>query len=210
MALITSSRLGAYEILAQLGAGGMGEVYRAKDTKLGREVALKILPATFTNDPERLARFRREAQVLASLNHPHIGAIYDLDEANGTQYAAYPFWSPDSRSIGFFAEGKLKAIDWQVSVSGGVQPRWRRDGKELFFLATDRRTMFATPVQIRSGEGVDVGAPVSLFATRVIPPPNSGKHQYAVSPDEQRFLINIAIESATAPITLLLNWNAHG
>ena len=73
MALSRGARLGAYEILAALGAGGMGEVYRATDTKLGRDVALKILPATFTNDPERLARFRREAQVLASLNHPHIG-----------------------------------------------------------------------------------------------------------------------------------------
>src|ERR1051325_10362037 len=86
MALSSGSRLGPYDILAPLGAGGMGEVYRAKDTKLGREVALKILPATFTNDPERLARFRREAQVLASLNHPHIGAIYGLEEAEGCQF----------------------------------------------------------------------------------------------------------------------------
>jgi serine/threonine-protein kinase len=86
MALAPDTRLGAYEILSLIGSGGMGEVYRAKDTKLGREIALKILPATFTNDPERVARFRREAQVLASLNHPHIGAIYGLDEANGTQF----------------------------------------------------------------------------------------------------------------------------
>jgi serine/threonine protein kinase len=64
----------------------MGEVYRAKDTKLGREVALKILPATFTNDPERVARFRREAQVLASLNHPHIAQIHGLDEFEGKQF----------------------------------------------------------------------------------------------------------------------------
>src|SRR5216684_3079993 len=64
----------------------MGEVYRAKDSKLGRQVAIKILPDTFTHDPERLARFRREAQVLAALNHPHIGAIYGLDESNGTQF----------------------------------------------------------------------------------------------------------------------------
>src|SRR4029079_9258749 len=69
VALGPGTRLGAYDILSLLGRGGMGEVGRAKDTKLGREVALKILPATFTNDPERLARFRREAQVLASLNH---------------------------------------------------------------------------------------------------------------------------------------------
>jgi Tol biopolymer transport system component len=86
MALAPNSRLGSYDVVAQLGAGGMGEVYRAKDTKLGREVALKILPDTFTHDPERLARFQREAQVLASLNHPHIGAIYGLDEVNGQQF----------------------------------------------------------------------------------------------------------------------------
>ena len=84
--LTTGTRLGAYEILTLIGSGGMGEVYRATDTKLGRDVALKILPASFTNDPDRVARFRREAQVLASLNHPHIAQIYGLEEANGTQF----------------------------------------------------------------------------------------------------------------------------
>ena len=79
-------RLGPYEILSPLGAGGMGEVYRARDTKLERDVALKILPESFVHDPDRVARFRREAHVLASLNHPHIGAIYGLDEANGEQF----------------------------------------------------------------------------------------------------------------------------
>jgi serine/threonine protein kinase len=86
VALAPATRLGAYEIVSLIGQGGMGEVYRAKDTKLGRDVALKILPATFTSDPDRVARFRREAQVLASLNHPHIAAIYGLDDADGTQF----------------------------------------------------------------------------------------------------------------------------
>jgi len=86
VALSPGTRLGAYEILSLIGSGGMGEVYRAKDTKLGRDVALKILPATFTNDPDRVARFRREAQVLASLNHPHIAQIHGLDEADSTQF----------------------------------------------------------------------------------------------------------------------------
>jgi len=86
MSLAAGGRLGPYEILSPLGAGGMGEVYRARDTKLGRDVALKLLPESFTHDPERLARFRREAQVLAALNHPHIGAIYGLDEAHGSQF----------------------------------------------------------------------------------------------------------------------------
>src|SRR5579864_3837110 len=78
----SGTKLGPYEILALLGAGGMGEVYRARDSKLNRDVALKILPAMFTNDAERMARFRREAQVLASLNHPNIGSIYGLEDWN--------------------------------------------------------------------------------------------------------------------------------
>jgi eukaryotic-like serine/threonine-protein kinase len=83
MALAKGTKLGPYEIVAPLGAGGMGEVYRARDTKLNRDVALKVLPETFAKDAERLARFRREAQVLASLNHPNIAAIYGLEESNG-------------------------------------------------------------------------------------------------------------------------------
>src|SRR5688500_11840515 len=86
MTLTVGAHLGAYEILAAIGAGGMGEVYRARDTKLGRDVALKTLPAAFTADSERIARFQREAQVLAALNHPHIAAIYGLDEANGCHF----------------------------------------------------------------------------------------------------------------------------
>ena len=74
------TRLGPYEVLPPIGAGGMGEVYRARDTKLNRDVALKILPALFTADPERLARFRREAQVLAALNHPNIAAVYGFED----------------------------------------------------------------------------------------------------------------------------------
>jgi eukaryotic-like serine/threonine-protein kinase len=77
--------IGAYQILSLLGAGGMGEVYRARDTKLGREVAIKTLPSTFTSNTERRARFEREARVLATLNHPHIGAIYGLEHADGVQ-----------------------------------------------------------------------------------------------------------------------------
>jgi len=80
---LTGRRLGAYHVLSPLGAGGMGEVYRARDTRLGREVAIKILPREFTAHPDRLARFEREARVLASLNHPHIGGIYGVEEGEG-------------------------------------------------------------------------------------------------------------------------------
>ena len=83
MPLSAGSTLGPYEVTAKIGAGGMGEVYRARDTKLDRDVALKVLPQAFTDDPDRLARFEREAKVLASLNHPNIGHIYGLEEAEG-------------------------------------------------------------------------------------------------------------------------------
>jgi serine/threonine protein kinase len=84
MALTPGARLGPYEVLSSLGAGGMGEVYRARDTRLECDVAIKVLPETFTSDPDRLARFQREAKVLASLNHPNIAAIYGIEDSNAS------------------------------------------------------------------------------------------------------------------------------
>ena len=85
VSLAVGTRLGAYEIAAPIGAGGMGEVWRATDTNLGRQVAIKVLPDTFAQDPERLARFEREARTLASLNHPNIAAIYGFEAADGVR-----------------------------------------------------------------------------------------------------------------------------
>jgi serine/threonine protein kinase len=81
LALTPGARLGVYEVTAQIGEGGMGQVYRARDTKLNRDVALKLLSEAFASDPDRLARFTREAQTLASLNHPNIAAIYGIEES---------------------------------------------------------------------------------------------------------------------------------
>ena len=86
MSLALGSRLGGYELTAHLGAGGMGEVYQATDTKLKRKVAIKVLPDAFAADPDRVARFHREAQAVAALNHSGIAAIYDLAEAGGTTF----------------------------------------------------------------------------------------------------------------------------
>src|SRR5271165_270037 len=84
MTLTPGTRLGPYEILAAVGAGGMGEVYRARDAKLGRDVAIKVLPEAFARNPKRMARFQREAKVPASLNHPNIASIYGLEDSGAT------------------------------------------------------------------------------------------------------------------------------
>ena len=83
MPLAPNTRLGQYEVVEAIGAGGMGEVYRARDTKLGRDVAIKVLPEEFSHDKERLQRFEREAKLLASLNHNNIATLYGLEETNG-------------------------------------------------------------------------------------------------------------------------------
>jgi eukaryotic-like serine/threonine-protein kinase len=114
MALATGTRLGPYEIVGPLGAGGMGEVYRARDARLHREVAIKILPDLFASDPDRLARFEREAQVLASLNHPHIAQIYGLEEGP-------PKGGPhDSVGSGFSRTGEDVASGFSRTVRGLV------------------------------------------------------------------------------------------
>ena len=92
MTLSPGTRLGPYEIASPLGAGGMGEVFLARDTKLNRDVAIKVLPAAFAQDSERVARFRREAQVLALLNHPNIAAIFGLEESEGSSRSRWS-WS---------------------------------------------------------------------------------------------------------------------
>src|SRR5262245_39852430 len=84
MSLAAATRVGPYEITAQIGAGGMGEVYRATDTNLGRDVAIKVLPEAFAQDPERVPRVEREAKTLATLNHPNIAVIHGLEKSQGT------------------------------------------------------------------------------------------------------------------------------
>jgi len=96
--LAAGSRLGVYDITASIGEGGMGQVFRARDTKLDRLVAIKVLPAAFAHDTDRLARFQREAKTLASLNHPHIAAIYGLEEGGGITALVMEFVEGDDLS----------------------------------------------------------------------------------------------------------------
>jgi serine/threonine protein kinase len=86
MTLVANTKVGAYETLAPIGAGGMGEVYRARDTRLGRDVALKILPESFTDESDRLRRFEQDARAVAALNHPNILAVFDIGQRNGSPF----------------------------------------------------------------------------------------------------------------------------
>ena len=111
MPLTAGAHLGGYEIGALIGKGGMGEVWRARDTKLNRDVALKVLPEAFALDADRLARFKREAQVLASLNHPNIAAIYGFEEASGAHALVLRSWS--------------KGLTLADRISAGINPARR-------------------------------------------------------------------------------------
>ncbi|OFV90998.1 MAG: hypothetical protein A3G76_16110 [Acidobacteria bacterium RIFCSPLOWO2_12_FULL_65_11] len=122
MALSAGTRLGAYEIVALIGIGGMGEVYRAHDGKLNRDVALKVLPEIFVTDPDRVARFQREAQVLAALNHPHIAAIYGFEEAGPTRFlaAGRPRNGPGLAASCFTP--RLMARSWSFLIASMADP----------------------------------------------------------------------------------------
>src|SRR6266581_6760207 len=122
MTLSSGTRLGPYEILSPLGVGGMGEVYRARDPRLGREVAIKVLPAAFSADRDRLRRFEQEAKAAGSLNHPNITAVYDVGSVDGAPYVVSELLEGETlRSI--LAGRKLstrKAIDYSVQIAHGL------------------------------------------------------------------------------------------
>ncbi|HTR01552.1 MAG TPA: serine/threonine-protein kinase, partial [Thermoanaerobaculia bacterium] len=122
MTLSAGSKLGPYEILGQIGAGGMGEVYKARDPRLGREVAIKVLPATFSTDADRLRRFEQEAKAAGVLNHPNITAVYDIGSADGAPYVVQELLEGETlRSM--LASGKMaqrRVLDYALQIAHGL------------------------------------------------------------------------------------------
>jgi serine/threonine protein kinase len=122
MALQSGTKLGPYEIHSPIGAGGMGEVYRAHDTRLNRDVAIKILPATFSSDPDRLQRFAQESRAAAALNHPNILSIFDIGEAQGAPYVVSELLEGETLRDRL-RDGPLpsrKAIDYARQIASGL------------------------------------------------------------------------------------------
>ncbi|MEO8349148.1 MAG: serine/threonine-protein kinase, partial [Acidobacteriota bacterium] len=122
MTLSAGTRLGPYEITAPLGAGGMGEVYRAKDPRLGRDVAIKVLPASFSNDADRLRRFEQEARAAGLLNHPNITAVFDIGSHEGAPYVVSELLEGETLRAAL-AGGRLsarKAIDYSLQIAHGL------------------------------------------------------------------------------------------
>jgi serine/threonine protein kinase len=120
MALTPGTKLGPYEIVVPVGAGGMGEVYRARDSRLNRDVAIKVLPAAFARDPERLRRFQQEAQVIAALNHPNILAIHDFGEHEGSPYLVTEFLEGETLRERLGTMPLRKAIESAEQIARGL------------------------------------------------------------------------------------------
>jgi len=189
MALTSGTKLGPYEIQSPLGAGGMGEVYRARDPRLGRDVAIKALPATFDADPERLARFRREAQTLASLNHPNIAAIYGLEEMDGTVGLVMELVPGDD--LAQRLRGGAPPMDEAIAMAKQVAEALE-EAHENGIVHRDLK-----PANVFLEDGIikvgDYG-----FTTPV--------RGWDVSADGQRFLLRQPSGAPGPPINVILNW----
>ena len=201
MALSAGTRLGHYDVTALIGEGGMGQVWQATDTQLGRQVALKILPDAFAVEPDRLARFQREAQVLASLNHPNIGGIYAISPDG--RWVAYRLHETGESEVYVAPLPTLEGRQ-AVSVGGGWSPVWSRDGLELFYQAAGRLMV----VPITTEPNLTLGTPEILFEGPYL---SLFARTYDLAPDGRFLMVRPgAIETsdtdALTHVVLVQNW----
>jgi len=187
MSLSPNATIGHYTIISKTGAGGMGEVYRARDTRLDREVAIKLLPAQVSSDSDRLTRFEQEARATSALNHPNILTVYDIGTHDGSPYIVAEL---------------LEGEELRDRLNAGSLPL-RKVIKEFFFVAPDGRLM---SVEIASGSSFEPGKPKPLFD--LAQARTTQGIQYDVSADGQRFLFISRMAEATSSVAVIINLTA--
>ena len=169
----------------------MGAVYRARDTQLGRDVALKVLLPEVSDNPDRLARFQREGHVLAALNHPHIAAIYGFEHHDGVSALVIELGVPKEMN------GSAVDAKRQISTGGAAEPIWRADGKEIVYMTVDG-TLMSVPVEASDGV-LRTGTPRALFRI-------DDTATFDLTADGERFLVNRAVSESDPPVTVIVNW----
>ena len=164
MSLEAGARIGPYEVVCALGHGGMGEVYRGRDSRLGRDVAIKTLPVLFARDPERNARFAREAQLLAALNHPHIGGIYGVEEDSTSTFLILEF--VDGLSLaGRLAHGPLTSDETVLGTPRMIQRPSRLVARVGYDVSPDgKRLLMVEEITGDAQRGTSVTVAQNWFA----------------------------------------------
>src|SRR5271166_2143748 len=198
MALTSGTKLGPYEVLSPLGAGGMGEVYRARDTRLGRDVAIKILPESLTQDADRLRRFEQEARTVAALNHPNILGVYDIGQQQGSPYMVCELLDGETLREKM-QEGPIaqrRAIEYASQIAEGLAAAHdkgviHRDLKpENVFVTRDGRVKvldfgLAKLARVETGSTVSGGGATAAVAVHTMPGVVLGTAGY-MSPEQVR------------------------
>ncbi|MGH9800649.1 MAG: protein kinase domain-containing protein, partial [Blastocatellia bacterium] len=182
MAISTGKQIGPYEVLAPLGAGGMGEVYRARDGRLNREVAIKVLPASFANDEDRLRRFKQEAQATSALNHPNILTIYDIGTAS-SELGGAPY------IVAELLEGERKPWPWLNTPFIEDFGRFSTDGKWIAYQSNEsgRNEKAFAPGAAASGGKWQLSTGGSQLPSWR----RDGRELYFVSPDNKLMAVDI-------------------
>jgi serine/threonine protein kinase len=220
MAIPSGTKFGSYEIIAAIGAGGMGEVYQAHDTKLSRDVAIKVLPEAFAYDAERLSRFQREAKMLAALNHPNIATIYGLEQSGVTSYLVMELVSGETLAERVKRDGAIpieEALGIARQIAEALEAAHEkniihRDLKPANVKVTPEGKVKVLDFGLAKafeGEGASEdssNSPTLSMAATMQGVTTANSFLYSPSADGQRFLTHVQPDDAEPTLNVITNW----